>query len=171
MALKTIPFDPSEFIDADDPEVVADYLTEAVKAAAEDNDHGLIAAALGDVAKARGMSAVAREAGVARETLYKALTPDGDPRLSTFLGVLNALGVGLRFDVKAANSAGELRDDSMAKLAAALRVVDAAARTDPAKLAAAMEQVAAEDAAEGALAPVRKEVRTVKAAKPAGASR
>lgn len=54
-----------------------------------------IATALGVVARARGMTEVAREAGVTREALYKALSEDGDPRLTTLVGVLKALGIRL----------------------------------------------------------------------------
>ena len=73
------------------PDDVLRYL----EAVFEDGDPKLIAAALGDVARANGMSNIARKAGVTREALYKALSETGDPRLTTFLGVLNALG--LRF--------------------------------------------------------------------------
>jgi len=54
-----------------------------------------IANAVSVVARARGMSAVAREAGVTREALYRALSVEGDPRLSTLIGVLSALGIKL----------------------------------------------------------------------------
>lgn len=50
-------------------------------------------AALGDIAKSKGMANVAREAGVTREALYRALSKTGDPRLSTLLGVMKALGL------------------------------------------------------------------------------
>ena len=100
MALKTYPVDFSEFLDT--PEAIAAYLDEVLVAAIEDRNPGLITAALGDVAKAHGMSAIAREAGVARDTLYKALSPDGDPRLSTLLGVVRTLGLSLRVTTKAA---------------------------------------------------------------------
>lgn len=67
-----------------------------LEAAFEDGDPALIAAALGDVARAMGMTQLAGRAGVTREALYKALSADGDPRLSTFLGVMKALGLKLR---------------------------------------------------------------------------
>ncbi|MBV9910637.1 MAG: putative addiction module antidote protein, partial [Hyphomicrobiales bacterium] len=57
-----------------------------------------VASALGAIARARGMSKVAREAGVTRPALYKALSEDGDPRLSTVLGVVKALGLKLTFE-------------------------------------------------------------------------
>lgn len=89
MALETTAWDPSETLSS--PEAIAAYL----EAAFEDGDPALITAALGDIARAKGMTQLARDAGVTREALYKALTPDGDPKLSTFLGVIRALGVKL----------------------------------------------------------------------------
>jgi probable addiction module antidote protein len=91
MALKTTLWDPSEYLDS--PESIAAYL----EAAFEDGDPSLIAAVLGvgDVARAKGMTQLAAEAGVTREALYKALSATGDPRLSTFLGVMKALGIKL----------------------------------------------------------------------------
>ena len=84
MSLKTKPFDAAEYLD--DPESQAELLSDAF----ESGDAGYIAHALGVVARARGMTEIAREAGVTREALYKALTEDGDPRLSTLLGVTRA---------------------------------------------------------------------------------
>ncbi|WP_407050435.1 addiction module antidote protein [Methyloraptor flagellatus] len=89
MTLETTRFDAAEFIDT--PEAQAALLADAV----ETGDAGYIAAALGTVARARGMTNVAREAGVTREALYKALSADGDPRLTTLLGVVKALGLKL----------------------------------------------------------------------------
>jgi probable addiction module antidote protein len=89
MATKTKRWDASEYLYS--PEAIAEYL----EAVFEDGDPSLIAAALGDVARAMGMSQLASQAGVTREALYKALSPDGDPRLSTFLGVMKALGIKL----------------------------------------------------------------------------
>lgn len=64
-----------------------------LEAAFEDGDPAVIAHALGDVARAVGMTAVAKDAGVSREALYKSLSEAGDPRLSTFFGVIKALGL------------------------------------------------------------------------------
>jgi probable addiction module antidote protein len=89
MALKTSIWDASEYLDS--PESIAGYL----EAVFEDGDRALVAAALGDVARAIGMTQLANKAGVTREALYKALSPSGDPRLSTFLGVMKALGIKL----------------------------------------------------------------------------
>ena len=91
---QTTKWDPADYLDS--PEAIVAYL----EAALEDGDPALITAALGDIARAKGMTAVAREAGVTREALYKALSPDGDPRLSTFVGVTKALG--LKLSVEAA---------------------------------------------------------------------
>jgi probable addiction module antidote protein len=66
-----------------------------LEAAFEDGDSGVIAAALGDVARAKGMSRVARQAGLGRESLYKALSAGGNPELGTVVRVLRALGVRL----------------------------------------------------------------------------
>ena len=87
MALETSPWDSAELLDS--PQAVAAY----IEAAFEDGDPALITHALGVVARAKGMTQLARDAGVTREGLYKALTPDGDPKLSTFLAVLKALGM------------------------------------------------------------------------------
>ena len=65
------------------------------EAAMEDGDSRVIAAALGNIARAKGMSALARETGLGRETLYKALSPDGNPEFSTILKVVRALGLRL----------------------------------------------------------------------------
>jgi len=89
MALKTTRWNAAEYLD--NPKAIAEYL----EAAFEDGDPALIAAALGDVARAMGMTQLACKAGVTREALYKALSPTGDPRLSTFLGVMKALGIKL----------------------------------------------------------------------------
>lgn len=87
MALETRPWDSAERLTS--PAAIAAYL----EAIFEDGDPGLIAHALGAVARSRGMSQLARDVGVSREALYKSLTAEGDPKLSTFLGVMKALGL------------------------------------------------------------------------------
>lgn len=89
MAVETIAFDAAEFLDdeASQAELLAD--------AFESGNAAYIANALGVVARARGMSSIARDAGVTREALYKALSETGDPKLSTLLGVMKALGIKL----------------------------------------------------------------------------
>lgn len=89
-AIKTTVWDPAMYLAS--PRSIAAYL----EAAFEDGDPALIAAALGDVARAQGMTQLANHAGVTREALYKALSPTGDPRLSTFVGVMKALGIRIR---------------------------------------------------------------------------
>ncbi len=87
MALETSRWDSADLLDS--PEAVAAY----IEAAFEDGDPAIIAHALGVAARAKGMSQLARDAGVTREGLYKSLSSDGDPKLSTFLAVLKALGL------------------------------------------------------------------------------
>ncbi len=65
-------------------------------AALAENDAAVLAAALGDIARARGMTLVARRAGLGRESLYKALSADGNPELATVMRVVDALGLRLR---------------------------------------------------------------------------
>lgn len=89
MALETTKWDVTEHLDNE--EAIAAY----IEAAFEDGDPALIKHALGDVARARGMTSIAKEAGVTREALYKALSEKGDPKLSTLIGVMKALGVRL----------------------------------------------------------------------------
>jgi probable addiction module antidote protein len=86
---KTRPWDAAEHLKTEDD--MAAYL----EAALEDGDPTLIAAALGDIARAKGMSQIARETGLGRESLYKALSPGGNPEFSTVLKVVRALGLRL----------------------------------------------------------------------------
>lgn len=83
------PFDSAAYIDT--PEAVAAYL----EAALEDGDAQIIAATLGDIARSKGMAKIAERTGLAREALYKSLGADGNPRLTTLLGVLKAMGLRL----------------------------------------------------------------------------
>ncbi len=87
---RTRPWDAADHLESDE-DIVA-YL----EAAFEDGDPAVIAAALGDIARARGMTKVATDAGLGRESLYKALSPNGNPELATVLKVMQALGLGLR---------------------------------------------------------------------------
>lgn len=87
--LKTRPFDPAEVLDT--PEAQAEYLT----AAFEEGDPAEIAHALGVVARARGMSAIARDAGLSRESLYRALSEGGNPSIATVMKVMGSLGLRL----------------------------------------------------------------------------
>ena len=66
-----------------------------LEAALQDGDAAVITAALGDIARAKGMTRIARRAGLGRESLYKALSPEGRPELATVLKVVRALGLTL----------------------------------------------------------------------------
>ena len=90
---ETRPWDVVDYLETEEDMVA--YLD----AALEDGDPALIVAALGDIARAKGMTQVARETGLGRESLYKALSPSGNPEFTTVLKVLSALG--LRFHVEA----------------------------------------------------------------------
>lgn len=87
--LKTRRWDAAGHLDTD--EDMATYL----EAALEEGDPALIGAALGDIARAKGMTQIARDTGLGRESLYKALSPDGNPGFATILKVINALGLKL----------------------------------------------------------------------------
>lgn len=84
--VKTRPFDASNYLQND--EDIAAYL----QAAIEDGDPALLAAALGDVAKARGMTQLARDTGLSRESLYKSLSGERAPNSDTLFKVLRAMG-------------------------------------------------------------------------------
>ena len=86
----TTPWDPARYLDSD--EAVAAYLD----AALEEDDPALLAAALGDVARAKGMTDIARETGLGRESLYKALSSEGNPEFGTVQKVVRSLGLRLR---------------------------------------------------------------------------
>jgi probable addiction module antidote protein len=95
VAIETIPFDAAQYLDTEEDQLA--LLSDAFAT----GDPAYIANALGIVARARGMSRVAQEAGVTREALYKALSSEGDPKLTTLLGVLKALGI--RLEATSAN--------------------------------------------------------------------
>jgi probable addiction module antidote protein len=88
--IKTLPWDSAAYLKT--PADVAGYL----EAVFEDGDPALVAAALGDVARSKGMAKIARSAGLGRESLYKALSQRGNPELATVLKVLRALGLKLK---------------------------------------------------------------------------
>ncbi|MBU2754502.1 putative addiction module antidote protein [Acidithiobacillus sp. CV18-2] len=86
---KLAPFDAADYLD--DEETIAEFLT----AALEDQNPDVFLSAVRDVARARGMAQLAKDAGLGRESLYKALTPGAKPRYDTMLKLLHALGVKL----------------------------------------------------------------------------
>jgi probable addiction module antidote protein len=90
--IETAPFDAADYLD--DEETIAEYLT----AALEDPNPDLFLVAVRDVARARGMAQLARDTGLGRESLYKALAPGAKPRYETVLKVLRALGVKLHVE-------------------------------------------------------------------------
>jgi probable addiction module antidote protein len=86
MTTKTMPFDAARYFES--PSAQEELLADAF----ESGDAKYIAVAIGTIARARGMTGVAKEAGITREALYRSLSGDGDPKLSTLLGVLRAIG-------------------------------------------------------------------------------
>lgn len=85
--MKYVKFDASEYLETD--EDMRWFLEDIF----ESGDPKIIARGLGDVARAKGMTELAAKAGLSRESLYRALSEDGNPRLDTFIKVLKALGV------------------------------------------------------------------------------
>jgi probable addiction module antidote protein len=96
METKTAPYDVAEFLET--PEEMAAYLEACIHES--DGDAAFIAKALGDIARAKGMTQVARETGLSRESLYKALSGDRSPSFDTILKVISALGLQLSASVK-----------------------------------------------------------------------
>ena len=90
--LETAPFDVADYLD--DQETIAEYLT----AALEDPNPDIFLVAVRDVARSRGMAQLARDTGLGRESLYKALSPGAKPRYDTMLKMLHALGVKLHVE-------------------------------------------------------------------------
>ncbi len=87
-------FDVSDYLDND--ELIAEYLSNIL----EEGDTGLLLEAIGDVAKARGMTKIAESAGLGRESLYKAFSKDAKPRFETIFKVLQSLGITIHFQTK-----------------------------------------------------------------------
>ncbi len=96
METKTSPYDVAEFLET--PEEMAAYLEACIQES--DGDAAFIAKALGDIARAKGMTQVARESGLSRESLYKALSGDRSPSFDRILKVISALGLQLSASVK-----------------------------------------------------------------------
>jgi len=90
MTIETKPFDAADHLT--DEETIAEYLT----AAMEDPNPDMLLAAIKDVARVRGMTQLANDSGLGRESLYKALAPGAQPRYATVVKVMNALGVTLQ---------------------------------------------------------------------------
>ncbi len=92
--LQTKPFDVADYLDS--PELMAAYLEAAI--GESEGDPAAIAKALGDIARAHGMSQIAGSTGMSRESLYKALSGRRNPEVGTILRVLAALGLSLRVE-------------------------------------------------------------------------
>jgi probable addiction module antidote protein len=90
---KTIPWDSADYLKTDQD--IAYYL----EAVFEDGDPALISHALGVIARAKGMTKIAEASGLGRESLYKALSADGNPEFATVLKVIHALGLKLKVAV------------------------------------------------------------------------
>ncbi len=88
--IKTIPWDSAQYLET--KEDIADYL----EAVLEIGDPALLTHALGVIARAKGMAQIGRAAGLGRESLYKALSMDGNPEFATVLKVIHALGLKLK---------------------------------------------------------------------------
>ena len=89
MKIETAPFDAADYLT--DEETIAEYLT----AALEDPNPDMFLVAVKDVARVRGMAQLAKDTGLGRESLYKALKPGAQPRYETIMNVVRALGVKL----------------------------------------------------------------------------
>jgi probable addiction module antidote protein len=96
IALKVFPFDPAAHLETE--EDILYYL----EAAMEGNDPKHIASALGDVARSKGMTEIAKTAGLCRQALYNSLPENGNPTLETLIAVLSALGLELTVQKRAA---------------------------------------------------------------------
>ena len=99
MAVVLKDFDPSLFLTSD--EAIVAYLEDAL----ESGDARVLAGALGDVARVKGMAQLAKDAGVSRESLYRSLSDEGNPQLTTLMSVLEALGLELRIQARRADAA------------------------------------------------------------------
>jgi probable addiction module antidote protein len=93
----TRPFDPAAYLD--DDEALAVYMSEAL----ESGDPAFITDAISVIARARGMTQVAKDAGLSRERLYRALSSDGNPEFATILKVVDALGLKLTASAREAS--------------------------------------------------------------------
>jgi probable addiction module antidote protein len=96
MGLKTTPFDPAEYLKTEDD------IVEYIKVWFEDGNPQEIARALGDIARSKGMTEIARKTGLGRQALYTALSENGNPTLETLTAVLGVLGLELTVQKKAA---------------------------------------------------------------------
>lgn len=85
----TRPYDAARYLKTEQ------HMAALLDAALEDGDPRVVSSALGDIARAQGMTKIAKDTGLSRESLYRALSPDGNPEMATFLKVVHALGLQL----------------------------------------------------------------------------
>lgn len=109
MAKKALKFDAAAVLDSD--EAIAEYMA----AAFETEDAAFIADAVGVVARARGMSDIARESGLSREQLYRSFSVNGNPTLKSMLAVMKALGVKVTAEALTSVSSNESRNTKTRK--------------------------------------------------------
>lgn len=110
---KLVAFDAARYLT--DDEAIAEYVTAVLEA----DDPDLLLLALGDIARAKGMTQVARDAGVGRESLYKALSPGARPRFDTVVKVAKALGV--RLSAQPLTDSAASRSDSSPRQASGMK--------------------------------------------------
>lgn len=136
MAEQFTHYDPAEHLKSE--EDIAFYLDACLEE--DPGDGSLVRAALGDVARARGMTQLARDTGISREGLYRALSPDGNPEFATVMKVMKALGVSLRTGSVAAESQAAGPDVAVAAVKSAIAQANRAyeSMTSAAAQAAAM---------------------------------
>lgn len=96
MTTKTIQWDAAAML-RDEADVV-EFLNAALEEALEEGDVSILTQALGVAARARGMSQIAKDANLSRESLYKSLSPEGNPSFSTVARVLKAMGANLKIE-------------------------------------------------------------------------
>lgn len=94
---KTTPWDPANSLET------AEDIAAHLKVAFEEGDPELITELLGDIARSKGMTDLAKRTGLSRQSLYKALSPDGNPEFVTVLKVLQAFGLGLTVELASEN--------------------------------------------------------------------
>ena len=85
--LEVSNFDVSQYLD--DKEIIAEYLSQIL----EDGDTAELLTALGNIAKAKGMTQIAKDTGLGRESLYKTFNPNTKPKFETILKIINSIGV------------------------------------------------------------------------------
>lgn len=104
MTIELKAWDSSQYLKS--PKAISVYLNDILSDPAASKDPGLLAHALGVIARAKGMTEIARETGLSRESLYKALSEEGNPSFATVMKVLQALSIDLQVYAKPESSSG-----------------------------------------------------------------